>query len=37
MSGRALFEFDSTIFVDDENAADQKIYEDRVIEEDEEE
>jgi hypothetical protein len=29
LSGRALFQFDPTLFVDDEEAADEKIYNER--------
>jgi len=29
LSGRALFQFDPTLFVDDEEAADEKIYHER--------
>lgn len=29
LSGRALFQFDPTLFVDDDEAVDEKIYHDR--------
>jgi len=35
LSGKALFKYDPTLFQDDENAADQDIYEERVEEEEE--
>ncbi len=36
MSGRALFKFDPTLFKDDEDAADNDVYEERIEEEEEE-
>lgn len=35
MTGRALFKFDPTLFIDDEEAADEKVYIERVDEEEE--
>lgn len=36
LSGKALFKYDPTLFRDDEDAADEKIYEEREEEEEEE-
>lgn len=37
LSGKALFKYDPTLFKDDEDAADEKIYEEREEDEDDEE
>lgn len=37
LSGKALFKYDPTLFQDDENAADEKIYEEREEDFEEEE
>lgn len=29
MSGRALFKYDASLFIDDDNAADEEAYEER--------
>jgi len=32
LSGKALFQFDPTLFVDDEDAADERVLNERVME-----
>ena len=37
LTGRALFKFDPTLFVDDDEAVDEKVYENREAEDDDDE